>query len=82
MSVSKLKKLEIAAFKPKLTKFKLGDLVTETKADPPKTMVINDLCPIGDIHNHDADYCCSWITPQGKVKEKPFRQSELKLAEL
>lgn len=82
MSVSELKKLEIAAFKPKLTKFKLGDLVIEKKADRPELMVVSDLCPIGDIHDENADYCCSWITNRGKIKEKPFKQNELKLSEL
>ncbi|WP_297092195.1 hypothetical protein [uncultured Draconibacterium sp.] len=81
MSVSELKKLEILAFKPSLTKFKLGDLVTEIRTENPEIMVVSDLCPIGDFHDNDADYCCSWITNRGKIKEKPFKQKDLKILE-
>lgn len=79
MSISSIKKLEIAAFKPKLenSKFKLGDLVTD-RGTPERVMLISDLCPLGDISDPNADYCACWISPTGKLKEKPFTENELK----
>ena len=77
MSVPETIQLELKTFKPKL-KFELGALVYDYQDEKQKNlMVITGFLPLDYLNGVEADYCCKWLTNQGRPRDRIFLEKEL-----
>jgi len=77
MSVPEIIKLELQTFKPKL-KLQLGELVYDCQDEKQKNlMVITGFLPLDYLNGVEADYCCKWLTNQGRPRDRIFLEKEL-----
>lgn len=69
------------AFKPKVTRFKPGDLVVKKADKTKKLLVITQIWPIGTYPDKSADYGTASLSERGKAIYNGFKQKELEFAE-
>lgn len=81
MSIPENVGILMKVFKPKITRFKPGDLVVDKADKSRKLLVVTQIWPDGTYPDKSADYGTVSLSERGKAIYHDFKQKQLEFAE-
>lgn len=78
MSIPENISILMKAFKPKINRFKPGDLVVAKNDNSSRLRVVTQILPDGTYPEKTADYITAHLSRRGKPVFQAFNQNEIK----